>query len=45
MNRAYGLEERACAFAVEEGAILGGSPALDSLQAMEAWIANDGQPA
>lgn len=43
MNRAYGLEEQACAFAVEEGAALGGKPALGSLKQMEAWIANDGQ--
>ena len=44
MNRAYGLDEQARAFAVEEGATLGGNPALGSLKEMEDWIANDGQP-
>ena len=43
MNRAYGLEERAGAFAVEEGVVLGGKPALGSLKEMETWIANDGE--
>lgn len=43
MNRAYGLDEQACAFAVEEGPMLGDKPALTSLKGMEDWIANDGQ--
>ena len=43
MNRAYGLDEQAQAFAVEEGVELGGKPALDSLKAMEDWIANGGK--
>lgn len=43
MNRTYGLEEQAQAFAVEEGVELGGKPALDSLKAMEHWIANGGK--
>lgn len=43
MNRAYGLDEHAQAFAVEEGVELGGKPALDSLKAMEEWIANGGK--
>jgi len=55
MNRAYGLSENARAFAVENVSIPGnqdgselvkvdGKPALDSLAALENWIANDGQP-
>lgn len=43
MNRAYGLDEQAQAFAVEEGVELDGKPALDSLKAMEDWIANGGK--
>lgn len=43
MNRAYGLDEQAQAFAVEEGVEFGGKPALDSLKAMEDWIANGGK--
>lgn len=43
MNRAYGLDEQAQAFAVKEGVELGGKPALDSLKAMENWIANGGK--
>ena len=43
MNHAYGLEEQACAFAVEKGITLGDKPAFDSLKAMEAWIASDGE--
>ena len=42
MNRAYGLDEQARAFAVQEGIKLGDKPALDSLKAMEEWIANGG---
>lgn len=42
MNRAYGLGEQARAFAVEEGIMLADQPALDSLKAMEEWIANGG---
>lgn len=43
MNHAYGLDEQAQAFAVEEGVELGGKPAVDSLKAMEDWIANGGK--
>ncbi len=43
MNHAYGLDEQAQAFAVEEGVEFGGKPALDSLKAMEDWIANGGK--
>jgi CRISPR system Cascade subunit CasC len=43
MNRAYGLDEQAQAFAVEKGVEFGGKPALDSLKAMEDWIANGGK--
>lgn len=43
MNRAYALDEQAQAFAVEEGVEFGGKPALDSLKAMEEWIANGGK--
>lgn len=52
MNRAYGLNEEARAFAVNEcpevtvgdkPALVGGKEALASLQEMEAWIENDGQ--
>lgn len=43
MNRAYGLSEQACAFAVSDGVKLGDKPALESLTEMEAWIANGGQ--
>lgn len=43
MNRAYGLDEQAQAFAVEEGVEFGGKPALDSLKAMEEWIAKGGK--
>lgn len=43
MNHAYGLDEQPRAFAVEDGVDLGGKPALDSLKAMEDWIANDGK--
>ena len=42
MNRAYDLDEQARAFAVQEGIKLGDKPALDSLKAMEEWIANGG---
>lgn len=43
MNRAYGLDEQARAFAVDAGVELGGKSALDSLKALEEWIANGGQ--
>ena len=43
MNHAYGLDEQARAFAVEEGIKLGDKPALDSLKTMEDWIANGGK--
>ena len=42
MNRAYGLDEQARAFAVEDSVTLGDEPAFDSIQDMEKWIANDG---
>jgi CRISPR system Cascade subunit CasC len=41
IHRAYGLDEQVCAFAVKDGIKLGDKPALDSLKAMESWIAND----
>jgi len=43
MNHAFSLEEQARAFAVKEGAELGGKPALDSLKSIEEWIANGGK--
>lgn len=43
IHRAYGLDEQARAFAVEEGIKLDEKPALDSLKAMEDWIANGGK--
>lgn len=43
IHRAYGLDEQARAFAVEDGIKLDDKPALDSLKAMEDWIANGGQ--
>lgn len=42
MNRAYGLDEQARAFAVEDGVNLSDKPALSSLKAMEDWIAKGG---
>jgi CRISPR system Cascade subunit CasC len=43
IHRAYGLDEQAQAFAVEDGIKLDDKPALDSLKAMEKWIANGGK--
>lgn len=43
IHRAYGLDEQASAFAVVDGIKLGDQPALDSLKAMEDWIANGGK--
>lgn len=43
INRAYGLEEKARAFAVDASLEVGGRPALNTLKAMEEWIAADGQ--
>lgn len=43
IHRAYGLDEQAHAFAVEDGIKLDDKPALDSLKAMEDWIANGGK--
>ncbi len=43
MNHAYGLDERARAFAVTEELKFDGTAALGSLAEMEAWIENDGQ--
>ncbi len=43
IHHAYGLDEQARAFAVEDGIKLGDKPALDSLKAMEDWIANGGK--
>ncbi|WP_077732524.1 type I-E CRISPR-associated protein Cas7/Cse4/CasC [Methylocaldum sp. 14B] len=43
MNRAYGLDEQARAFAVDASFEMGGKPPLDSLKAVEDWIAEDGQ--
>lgn len=43
IHHAYGLDEQACAFAVEDGIKLGDKPALDSLKKMEDWIVNGGK--
>lgn len=43
INHAYSLDEQARAFAVKKGITLGDKPAFDSLKAMEAWIASDGE--
>jgi CRISPR system Cascade subunit CasC len=43
IHRAYGLDEQAQAFAVEDGIKLNDKPALDSLKAMEEWITNGGK--
>lgn len=43
IHHAYGLDEQTRAFAVEAGIKLGDKPALDSLKAMEDWIANSGK--
>ena len=43
IHRAYGLDEQAQAFAVEDGIKLDDKPALDSLKTMEKWIANGGK--
>lgn len=43
IHRAYGLDEQACAFAVGDVIKLNDKPALDSLKAMEDWIANGGK--
>lgn len=43
IDKAYGLKEEARAFAVEDGYALGDQPALDSLAALENWIATDGK--
>lgn len=43
MNRAYGLEEQARAFAVnKDGIKLGDAPAVDSLKNMKEWIVEGG---
>lgn len=43
MNRAYGLDETARAFAVGDGVKLGEKPALASLKDMEDWIEKGGK--
>ena len=43
INRAYSLNEQARAFSVGSGFKLGDKPTLDSLKAMEDWIASGGQ--
>lgn len=43
MNRAYGLNEKARAFAVDEGVNLGDLAAIPSLAETETWIETDGQ--
>ena len=43
MNRAYGLDEQAHAFALADGTMLGDTYALNSLEELEKWIANGGK--
>ena len=43
VNRAYGLNEQARAFALEGSVQLGDRPALESLADLEQWITRDGQ--
>ena len=43
VNSAYGLDERACAFALLDGVKLGDQDALPSIAALENWLAKDGQ--
>ncbi|MFZ4780402.1 MAG: hypothetical protein ACOYM3_34040 [Terrimicrobiaceae bacterium] len=43
VNRAYGLNEQARAFAVEAGPKLDDRPALDALADLEDWIIRGGQ--
>lgn len=43
VNSAYGLEEQACAFALQDGIQLGDKPALGTLTAVENWLLTDGQ--
>lgn len=43
VNRAYGLNEQARAFALEGGVQLGEQPALESLADLEQWVVRDGQ--
>ncbi len=43
VNHAYGLKEKARAFAVEGGVTLGDRPAWDTLAKLETWIAADGK--
>lgn len=43
MNRAYGLDETARAFAVGDGVKLGEKPAFASLKDMESWIEKGGK--
>ena len=42
MNRAYDLDEHACAFAVEDGIKLDNKPVVDSLRKIEEWIIKGG---
>lgn len=43
VHKAYGLDETACAFALDSEAKLGDDAALDSLAGLESWIVNDGK--
>ena len=43
MNRAYGLDEQARAFALADGTKLDDTHALNSLQELEKWVANGGE--
>ena len=43
IHRAYGLDDQARAFAVDDAIKLDEKPVLGSLKAMEDWIANDGK--
>lgn len=43
VNSAYGLEEQACAFALQDGIKLGDKPASSTLAALEEWLVKDGR--
>lgn len=43
VHKAYGLDEKARAFALDDGTKLGEEKAFDSLAKLEVWIASDGK--